>query len=658
MAATSPSRLPCVTSRASALFVDLPANVAGSWVIGLLSAGDALATALPWQAQAAKGLHVAALPQASALQGYPQLWLGLRTGFCGSLTTFASWMLQVGLAGWPGKGVEGVGGRGLRAGKGRAGGHAATTNSHDQWPQPRPPQQPRQHRPYVPRTVPQMVVMLVGGAPSPTGTTQWVASLCGCVLGSACALTALVAGQHTALTACHWFQARAAAARASAAGELRASVSLEKRSAELEAGEPAPELDLVRADAEAAAAGAAEGSAGVVGDEEAGAATAAAANGSAAPDAARAGAGGGGASSAPVQVPTLSVQVAATPNAAAGAKAGPGAGRQAGSIAGDGSWAERPVSHWCADAAALATLCLLTTLSLVYGVRDTAGSTLTHAQQPRNFIWFSVLFAPFGWVVGGWLVVGWCACFVWVVFGVCGQCKRARSRPTCLPMCPALRCGAGLSRQPFCAVIAPLLWPALKRMHTAHVLHPIVLHVCRRCWARWRLAVFNGTVTAWDLGWLPAGTLAANLLACVLDFVCQVGLAQVYVSLLACAPRGTPYGSEGGWAPRRGVACCWRPSHSHANDSEGRSCPLPAPLASCRRCPCGWTRCHSCSGQCSLPPSLALAAASAPCPPGSWRWVSCPIVSVSGAWRGAFCLAHGPWSCGRGCPKLLHSLFR
>lgn len=89
--------VPCTTARSgqgAALFADLPANIAGCFVMGLLSATDTLVAA---HAHLAHGGHLpipaalAALPAGHALQRDAALQLGLRTGYCGSLTTFASW---------------------------------------------------------------------------------------------------------------------------------------------------------------------------------------------------------------------------------------------------------------------------------------------------------------------------------------------------------------------------------------------------------------------------------------------------------------------------------------------------------------------------------------------------------------------------------------
>lgn len=91
-------RWSCVTSQGAALFVHLPANVLGCVIIGLLSTTDALKTFYTHGASTETGLPAAAiaiLPAGHSLQGHVPLLAGMRTGFCGSLTTFASWHLQV-----------------------------------------------------------------------------------------------------------------------------------------------------------------------------------------------------------------------------------------------------------------------------------------------------------------------------------------------------------------------------------------------------------------------------------------------------------------------------------------------------------------------------------------------------------------------------------
>ncbi|KAK9831415.1 hypothetical protein WJX81_002965 [Elliptochloris bilobata] len=95
----------CLTSTGSrrgslgAYFTDLPPNMLGSFLMGLLAASSTLGLNT--------GKMLAILPAHHAWQGMPELHIGLRTGFCGSLTTFASWaytqLLQlIGGQGWDG----------------------------------------------------------------------------------------------------------------------------------------------------------------------------------------------------------------------------------------------------------------------------------------------------------------------------------------------------------------------------------------------------------------------------------------------------------------------------------------------------------------------------------------------------------------------------
>ena len=84
----------CLTSERStdkhygAQFYDLPANMLGCFVMGLLSTGSVLGLK-----HSKKTLAV--LPESHRLQGDKELQVGLRTGYCGSLTTFASWELSL-----------------------------------------------------------------------------------------------------------------------------------------------------------------------------------------------------------------------------------------------------------------------------------------------------------------------------------------------------------------------------------------------------------------------------------------------------------------------------------------------------------------------------------------------------------------------------------
>lgn len=194
---------PCVTNATGTQINDLPPNVAGSFIMGLLASSDVLAKHLGHTLAAEAPL--AALPRQSSLQvrargkgaaprrqpgrparprratpaagrrGLPReaeesrpppstapplpphshpppptpdplqahtpFQVGLRTGFCGSLTTFSSWILQV-------------------------------------------------------------VVMMVGGGPS--GRSLWPEGLAALALNVLACLSALVAGQHTCLMLYHW----------------------------------------------------------------------------------------------------------------------------------------------------------------------------------------------------------------------------------------------------------------------------------------------------------------------------------------------------------------------------------------------------------------------------------------------------------------------
>ncbi|KAF6257107.1 hypothetical protein COO60DRAFT_40644 [Scenedesmus sp. NREL 46B-D3] len=141
----SPSHpwIPCVTSNGSrtggAFFVDLPINVAGCFLMGLFVSSDVLSNSL--RHTLTVEAPVAILPVRSPLQTHLPFQVGLRTGLCGSLTTFASWQLQ-------------------------------------------------------------MVVMMVGGRPMPGGS-QWPEAAAGLIVGCMVSLASLVAGQHLALYVYH-----------------------------------------------------------------------------------------------------------------------------------------------------------------------------------------------------------------------------------------------------------------------------------------------------------------------------------------------------------------------------------------------------------------------------------------------------------------------
>lgn len=83
----------CLTSQSTrdkqygAEFFDLPANMLGCFIMGFLSTAAVLGL------KSRKTL--AFVPANSFLQSEKELQVGLRTGYCGSLTTFASWELSL-----------------------------------------------------------------------------------------------------------------------------------------------------------------------------------------------------------------------------------------------------------------------------------------------------------------------------------------------------------------------------------------------------------------------------------------------------------------------------------------------------------------------------------------------------------------------------------
>lgn len=84
---------PCTTAPGTtdalggAMFADMPPNIIGCFIMGLLVTGhpDVLAIQLP----------MAMLPRHNAFQSWTMTHLGMRTGFCGALTTFSSWNTQM-----------------------------------------------------------------------------------------------------------------------------------------------------------------------------------------------------------------------------------------------------------------------------------------------------------------------------------------------------------------------------------------------------------------------------------------------------------------------------------------------------------------------------------------------------------------------------------
>ena len=85
---------PCTTAPGTtdatggALFTDLPANMLGCFIMGLVVSGDGESVSIV-------DLPVAMLPRNNRFQQWTITHVGIRTGFCGALTTFASWNTQM-----------------------------------------------------------------------------------------------------------------------------------------------------------------------------------------------------------------------------------------------------------------------------------------------------------------------------------------------------------------------------------------------------------------------------------------------------------------------------------------------------------------------------------------------------------------------------------
>ena len=149
--------------------MDLPANVFGTLIVGLLTPTSTLLAAhhMDPNEHSHLGPQLAFFPKGSALQTHTPLHTGWRTAFCGSLTTFSGWLLQM-----------------------------------------------------VVMTVgrPRFAVSQASGAVG----SQWVAALWGCFLGSAAAMAALVIGQQCSLWIGAWLGRRCKALEAAASiGDLK-----------------------------------------------------------------------------------------------------------------------------------------------------------------------------------------------------------------------------------------------------------------------------------------------------------------------------------------------------------------------------------------------------------------------------------------------------
>lgn len=87
------------TSTGGAVFIDLPANMLGCFVMGFFIAGND-------ERLFPVSMPVACLPRSHRLQRWKFCQLGIRTGFCAACTSFASWNTQMVVMICGGKGTQ------------------------------------------------------------------------------------------------------------------------------------------------------------------------------------------------------------------------------------------------------------------------------------------------------------------------------------------------------------------------------------------------------------------------------------------------------------------------------------------------------------------------------------------------------------------------
>jgi fluoride ion exporter CrcB/FEX len=135
--------LPCTAapgttaSTGGAFFTDLPANAIGCFLMGLLVTGGADDDTATTTTPVFHTIPMAMLPKNCFFQQWTVTHVGMRTGFCGALTTFASWNTQ-------------------------------------------------------------MVVMICGGSATEIGSSQWVSAFWGYLVGLFVALESFVLGKSVA----------------------------------------------------------------------------------------------------------------------------------------------------------------------------------------------------------------------------------------------------------------------------------------------------------------------------------------------------------------------------------------------------------------------------------------------------------------------------
>ena len=89
--------MPCTTdpgdssNTGGAMFVDIPSNILGCFLMGFFISADATLLGVV----SVDDIPLAFLPRSNGFQSWSDTHLGLRTGFLGSLTTYASWNTQM-----------------------------------------------------------------------------------------------------------------------------------------------------------------------------------------------------------------------------------------------------------------------------------------------------------------------------------------------------------------------------------------------------------------------------------------------------------------------------------------------------------------------------------------------------------------------------------
>jgi len=85
----------CVTSTMSPIFIDLPANMLGCFLMGLMSTSTKLKSTNNMNNASSLSQLLPIVHENNYFQNWNNMHLSIRTGLCGCLTTFASWNTQM-----------------------------------------------------------------------------------------------------------------------------------------------------------------------------------------------------------------------------------------------------------------------------------------------------------------------------------------------------------------------------------------------------------------------------------------------------------------------------------------------------------------------------------------------------------------------------------